>query len=76
LRLGYSQVANVAYLARKGTVPSPFLLKVASKNLMANLVRSVRPEPFVDRRGRLRGNLIGIGDLIRGRLKPERILTM
>ena len=76
VRLGYSQMANVAYLAKKGTVPSPFLVKVASKNLLMNLVRSIRPEPYVDRRGRLRGNLIGIGDLIRGRIAPERILRM
>jgi hypothetical protein len=69
-------MANVAYLAKKGTVPSPFLVKVASKNLLMNLIRSVRPEPYVDRRGRLRGNLIGIGDLIRGRIAPERILRM
>jgi len=36
-------------------------------------VKSLRPEPWIDRPGRLRGNLIAIGDLLRGRLDPARI---
>jgi glycosyltransferase involved in cell wall biosynthesis len=75
-RLGYSQIANVVYLARKGTVPKRFLLKSASKNLLANALRSFRPEAFVDRRGRLRGNLAAVADLVRGRIAPERILEL
>jgi hypothetical protein len=39
-------------------------------------VHSVRPEPFVDRRGRLRGNLLAVLDLVRGRTTPERILEL
>ena len=53
--LGYSQIANAVYLAQKGTVPLPHLVKTASKNLLSNTVRSLRPEPYVDRRGRLLG---------------------
>ncbi len=71
---GYSQIANAVYLARKGTVPVSHLARLASKNLAANLVRSLWPEPFVDRRGRLWGNMIALSDLIRGRSTPERIL--
>lgn len=74
--LGYSQIANALYLARKGTVPKSFLAKGASKNLLVNAMRSLRPEPFVDRRGRLLGNLIAIIDLMRGRLTPERVLDL
>jgi hypothetical protein len=37
-----------------------------------NMVRSLAPEPWVDRRGRLRGNLIAIADLLRGRMHPMR----
>jgi GT2 family glycosyltransferase len=74
--LGYSQIANVAYLAKKGTVPKPYLAKLVSKNLLINAVRSLRPEPFVDRRGRLLGNMIALGDLVRGRIAPERILAL
>lgn len=74
--LGYSQVANAVYLAKKGTVPAGFLAKVATRNVIINALRSFRPEPFVDRRGRLRGNMIAITDLLCGRLAPERILQL
>jgi GT2 family glycosyltransferase len=74
--LGYSQIANAVYLAKKGTVPARFLAEIASKNVVINALRSVRPEPFVDRRGRLRGNMIAVADLLRGRLAPERILEL
>lgn len=71
--LGYSQIANVIYLARKGTLPIAFLAKIAIGNLLANLLRALRPELYVDRRGRLLGNLMALGDvLLRGRVTPER----
>jgi len=74
--LGYSQIANAAYLARKGTVPKAYLARLATRNMLANLVHSIRPEPFVDRRGRLRGNLLALADVMRGRVTPERILEL
>jgi GT2 family glycosyltransferase len=74
--IGYSQIANAIYLGRKGTVPKAHLAKLAARNFAANLVRSIRPEPFVDRRGRLRGNLLAMADYVRGRVKPERILEL
>ena len=40
------------------------------------LLRSLAPEPWVDRRGRLRGNLIAIADLLRGRMHPLRVLDL
>ena len=73
--LGYSQIANAVYLAKKGTVPKPYLAKLISKNLLINAVRSFRPEPFVDRRGRLLGNIVALADLVRGRIAPERVLS-
>lgn len=76
ITLGYSQIANSIYLARKGTVPARFLFSIAGKNLIANAMRSFRPESYVDRRGRLRGNLVALGDLVRGRLAPDRILEL
>ena len=76
LTLGYSQIANAVYLARKGTVPARFLADIAGRNLVINALRSFRPEPFVDRRGRLRGNLMALADLVRGRITPERILEL
>jgi GT2 family glycosyltransferase len=72
VRLGYSQIANAVYLARKGTIPIAFLTNRAIHNLSINMVRAFWPEPFVDRRGRLLGNMIALADILRGRITPER----
>jgi hypothetical protein len=74
--LGYSQIANVAYLARKGTVPKRFLLASGTRNVVSNLMRSPRPEPFIDRRGRLRGNMLALRDMALRRLSPERVSVL
>jgi GT2 family glycosyltransferase len=74
--LGYSQIANAVYLAEKGTVPVRYLAQTAARNVASNLLRALRPEHFIDRRGRLKGNLIALGDWIKGRLAPERILEL
>ncbi|WP_428378250.1 glycosyltransferase family 2 protein [Lichenicoccus sp.] len=73
-RLGYSQVANPIYLARKGVYPWFRVLRDLSRHLLVNCVKSIRPERYIDRRGRLRGNARALRDLLRGRLRPERIL--
>lgn len=71
-RLGYSQVANPLYLVSKGTMARHRAFAIMSRNLVMNLLRFWVPEPWVDRRGRLRGNLLAMRDLIRGQLCPER----
>ncbi len=76
LRLGYSQVANPIYLSRKGSFPWNNTVRSVGRNAVANLLRSIRPEPYVDRRGRLRGNLLAFRDLVRGTLHPGRIDTL
>ncbi|MCL4765104.1 MAG: glycosyltransferase family 2 protein [Hyphomicrobiaceae bacterium] len=75
-RVGYSQVANPIYLARKGTCRWRRGLYLMSRNIAANSFRSIRPEAWVDRRGRLAGNLRAIGDLLRGRLDPLRAASL
>lgn len=75
-RLGYSQVANPLYMLRKGTMSWSSALRHVGCNLLANSLKSIHPERFVDRRGRLMGNLIGFYDLARGRLGPERALDL
>jgi GT2 family glycosyltransferase len=75
-KLGYSQMVNPFYLARKGTMRRAFAARLMVRNFLANHVRSIRPEPWIDRRGRAKGNWIGIFDLLRGRLTPERIETL
>ncbi len=73
-RFGYSQVANPIYLAHKGIFRWPDALNRIGRNLVANVAHSVKPEPYIDRHGRLRGNFLGFRDLLRGRLHPGRIL--
>jgi hypothetical protein len=71
-RLGYSQVMNPLYMMRKGTMsPRDASLQIL-RNLAANVSKSVVPETYIDRRGRLVGNLIAFGDVLRGRRTPER----
>lgn len=76
LRFGYSQIANPLYLNRRGTMGRRDALQSLSRNVLANLAKSLRPEAWVDRRGRLRGNALAFADLLRGRLDPRRILTL
>ena len=74
VRLGYSQIANPIYLSRKGTCPWSRSVRLMSRNLAANFLRSIKPEPYVDRLGRVAGNLRAFCDLLTGRLAPDRIL--
>jgi len=76
VRFGYSQVVNPVYLISKGTVPAAFALELMARNIVANLIRSFWPEPWIDRRGRLRGNLLAAFHLITGRIEPEYILKI
>jgi hypothetical protein len=75
-RMGYSQVVNNAYLVSKKTMPAADAMALTARNMAMNLVRSISPEPWVDRRGRLIGNLIGLWDLVRGRADPRRMLEL
>jgi GT2 family glycosyltransferase len=71
-RLGYSQIVNPIYLFRKGTMNIGQVASHLFRNITINIARSTVPEPFIDRRGRLRGNLQGVLDVLRGRFEPER----
>jgi GT2 family glycosyltransferase len=76
LRFGYSQIVNPIYLIRKGTMGLDFGFRLMCRNLFANLARSIRPEPHIDRRGRLRGNVIGLCHVLTGHIEPEHILKL
>lgn len=77
LRLGYSQVANPLYLSSKRRgYPLRRAIAHIARNLAMNIFRAPLPERYVDRRGRLRGNLLALRDLIFGRMAPERILEL
>ncbi|MEO1205511.1 MAG: glycosyltransferase family A protein [Pseudomonadota bacterium] len=76
VRLGYSQIANPVYLIRRNRCSLRFGGKLMARNLTMNLLKSIRPETYVDRRGRLRGNLMAIGDVFSGKVDPQRILRL
>ncbi|MDR3494890.1 MAG: glycosyltransferase [Ancalomicrobiaceae bacterium] len=71
-RLGYSQVMNPYYMHRKGTMTAPDAARQVLRNVSANLAKSLASEPYIDRRGRLSGNLMAVGDILLGRCTPER----
>jgi GT2 family glycosyltransferase len=77
VRLGYSQVANPLYLrAKRCGYPLRRALSHIASNMAMNSARSIWPEPYVDRRGRLIGNMLALRDLLIGRMMPERILDL
>jgi GT2 family glycosyltransferase len=74
IRVGYSQIANPLYLVRKGSMAWSYAANLMWRNVAANLARSLYPEPWVDRKGRLTGNLRALADIVLGRLSPLRIM--
>lgn len=76
LALGFSQIINPAYLVRKGTMRPVKAMILALKNIVANHMRSIHPESYIDRRGRARGNWLGLWYLLQGRLEPAAILQL
>lgn len=75
-RLGYSQVVNPVYLARKGTISWAWARHQIGHNIAANIVYSLWPRPWTDSRGRLRGNLRAVADMVRRTDSPGRILEL
>ncbi len=76
LALGFSQIVNPVYLAKKGTMRPAKALKLVVKNLLANHVKSLRPESYIDRAGRVRGNWLGLLHVISGKSDPGEILRL
>lgn len=76
IRLGYSQVANPFYLIRKGTISRKRARDLMLRNIASNLRGTLRPVEWADYRGRLRGNLMALRDVILRRNDPERILSL
>lgn len=71
-RLGYSQVANVIYLWRKGSLPTHYAMRQVTRNLGANFIKILWSEGWIDRRSRAFGNIWAIWDLFLGRIHPTR----
>lgn len=71
-RFGYSQVVNPWYLYRKGTMSVKEAWSSILKALAINGIKTIRPEAFIDRRGRFKGNVVAIRHLMAGICQPER----
>lgn len=76
VRFGYSQIANPLYLIKKGTLSFRRARNLISRNIAANVIRSLYPEPWIDRRGRLKGNFLALKDHFIGRGSPLSILHL
>jgi GT2 family glycosyltransferase len=76
LRLGYSQIANPAYLIRKGTMSKTRAFAQISRNITANAFGTLFGDGTIDRWGRVAGNIIALTDLLRGRAHPSKILKL
>ncbi|MEL6060812.1 MULTISPECIES: glycosyltransferase family 2 protein [unclassified Methylobacterium] len=75
-KFGYSQIVNPIYLIRKGSMKPRHALFLMARNMAMNVTRSVSPEPYLDRRGRLYGNLLGLCDILRGRINPRAVALL
>jgi GT2 family glycosyltransferase len=74
--LGYSQIANPLYMVGKGTRSWQDAMYIISRNFIANHVLCLKPEPWVDRWGRVKGNWLALSHFARGKLSPKFILKM
>jgi hypothetical protein len=75
-RLGFSQIVNPVYLMRKGSMRRSHAITLLLRNLAMNHVRALAPESFVDRRGRVVGNWLGLAHLLSGRADPMTVLRL
>lgn len=73
VRFGYSQVVNPWYLMTKGSMTPVEACRYIFRALAANTLGCLFWNSHVDRWGRLKGNAIGVKDLLFGRWAPERV---
>jgi GT2 family glycosyltransferase len=70
-QLGYSQIVNSWYLFHKGTMSAKEASANTLKALAINGIMVIRPEQFIDRWGRFKGNVIAVRHLLSGVCRPE-----
>ena len=76
VKMGYSQVANPLWIARRGNMTFLRAARFVLRALAANLIKSCRRHTWCDYRGRLRGNILALADLLMKRCHPGRILQL
>lgn len=74
VKFGYSQIANPLYLMKKKTMGYRIGTTLIMQALAVNLIRGFRDHPVVDYRGRLRGNMRAVWDILCFRSDPRRII--
>ena len=77
LRYGFSQVMNSYYLWKKGSCGGfDMLVYYWLRPFLLNLVLSPFSNLAIDRRGRLIGNFKAWRSILKGDIRPEKILEM
>jgi hypothetical protein len=76
LKFGYSQIVNPVYLVRKGTMPAQFAAKLIAHNVVANHLKMWKPEPWIDRWGRTKGNWLALAHVLTNRADPRHVLKL
>jgi glycosyltransferase involved in cell wall biosynthesis len=76
LRFGYSQMVNPWYLMKKGSMTPFDVCRQIFRGLAGNAIGSLAKNSHNDRWGRLKGNIIGIKDIMFGRWAPERVAEL
>jgi GT2 family glycosyltransferase len=76
IKFGYSQIINPLYLVGKKTMSAPYAARLILRNIGLNHIRLLRPEPWVDRWGRVRGNWLGLWHVLTGRIDPRLVLEL
>ncbi len=76
LRFGYSQMVNPWYLMKKGSMKPLDACGYIVRWLSSNALGIIFRNSTIDRWGRLKGNMIGIKDIMLGRWAPERITEL
>jgi GT2 family glycosyltransferase len=76
LKFGYSQIVNPVYLVRKGTMPISFAARLITHNVAANHLKMLKPEPWIDRWGRTKGNWLALAHILTNRADPRHVLKL
>jgi glycosyltransferase involved in cell wall biosynthesis len=76
LKFGYSQVVNPWYLMKKGSMTPFEVSRNIFRGIAVNAFGRLFQNSHIDRYGRLKGNIIGIKDIMFGRWAPERIADL
>ena len=77
VRVGVSQIVNpYCRIYFKGSLRLGDASRLLMRPLLKNIMRVFSPEPYIDRRRRLWGNMLGFAHLLSGRVDPARILEV